>query len=77
MDIDAGVVCKVEECADSRAKGKALLLLFNKCNVLFSDGAVFCIEGKVRWEWCVAFGEFGIWIIALKRVKDMRCWTKA
>jgi hypothetical protein len=70
-DIGAGVVGKIEESADSRAKGKALLLLFNKCNILVSDGAVFCTEGIVRWERCVSFGEFGVGVITLKRVKDI------
>ncbi len=56
-----GIVGKVEESVDSRAKWKALLLLFNKCNVLVIDGAVFCTEGKVRWEWCVALQENWNW----------------
>jgi hypothetical protein len=44
-DIGAGVVGKVEESVDSRAKRKVLLLQFNKCNVSVSDGVVL---GTVR-----------------------------
>ncbi len=38
---------------------------------LFSDGAGFCTEGIVRWERCVSFGEVGVGVITLKRVKDI------
>jgi hypothetical protein len=52
MNAKKGVVCQVEESADSRANEKLPLLLFNKSSVLFSaDEAFFCTEGKlVRWE---------------------------
>jgi hypothetical protein len=56
------VVCaKVEESADSRAKGKALLLLLNESNMGCGYGAVILAEeGVIRRKGSISLREFGI-----------------